>query len=97
MELERDVENYLKRQVKLHGGLAYKFVSPGQRGVPDQLILYKGQTLFAEIKKSDGELQATQKAQIRKMQRYGASIFVLWSKHDVDEMIKKMRRLYKGR
>lgn len=97
MELERDVENYLKRQVKLHGGLAYKFVSPGQRGVPDQLILYQGQVMFAEIKKSDGALRPTQKVQIRKMQQHGASIFVLWSRHDVDEMIKKMRQLYKGR
>ena len=97
MELEKDVESYLKRKVKAQGGLSYKFVSPGQRGVPDQLILYQGQVMFAEIKKSDGALRPTQKAQIRKMQRYGASIFVLWSKHDVDEMIKKMRRLYKGR
>ena len=95
MELEKDVESYLKRKVKSHGGLAYKFVSPGQRGVPDQLIIYKGQTIFAEIKKPDGALRATQKVQIRKMQQHGASVFVIWNRADVDEMIKTMRQLYK--
>lgn len=97
MELEKDVESYLKRKVKAQGGLSYKFVSPGQRGVPDQLILYQGQVMFAEIKKSDGALRPTQKVQIRKMQQHGASVFVIWSRADVDEMIKIMRRLYKRR
>ncbi|MDA5386968.1 VRR-NUC domain-containing protein [Loigolactobacillus backii] len=91
MELERDVESYLKQQVKKAGGLSYKFVSPGQRGVPDQLIIYQGQVFFAEVKKSDGALRATQKVQIRKMQQHGASVFVIWSRADVVEMIKIMR------
>lgn len=36
---ESYIESYLVRKVKEHGGLCYKFVSPGNPGVPDRLII----------------------------------------------------------
>ena len=33
---ESSIESYLVRKVKEHGGLCYKFVSPGNPGVPDR-------------------------------------------------------------
>lgn len=44
--LERKVVAYCKS----HGLLCYKFVSPGNRGVPDRLILGRGKVLFLELK-----------------------------------------------
>ena len=36
---EKDVEQYLCKRVKEMGGKAYKFVSPGNAGVPDRLVV----------------------------------------------------------
>ena len=90
MELERDVENYLKQQVKKLGGLSYKFVSPGQRGVPDQIVILSGGVFFVEVKKADGALRATQEVQISKMLQHHARVFVVWSKENVDKALKRM-------
>jgi hypothetical protein len=37
---ERDIERRHRKAVKRRGGTAYKFVSPGRRGVPDRLVLF---------------------------------------------------------
>ena len=40
--LEKDIEKYLRDEIKKVGGIAYKFVSPGNSGVPDRLVLLPG-------------------------------------------------------
>lgn len=48
---EADIERRLKDRVKLLGGRCLKFVSPGQNGVPDRIILLPGgHVVFAELK-----------------------------------------------
>ena len=44
---EKDIERKLVKEVKIKGGLAMKFVSPGIDGVPDRLVLLpKGKIAF---------------------------------------------------
>lgn len=38
--LERDVELYLRDQVRSVGGEAYKFTSPNRRSVPDRVCVF---------------------------------------------------------
>jgi hypothetical protein len=40
--LERDIERYLVRRTVEHGGIAYKWVSPGRVGVADRIVLLPG-------------------------------------------------------
>ena len=48
---EADIERYLVAQVKKIGGRAYKFVSPGNAGVPDRLVVLPyGVSYFVELK-----------------------------------------------
>jgi len=48
---ERDIERALVASVEAAGGLAWKLVSPGRRGVPDRLCLFPGgRVLFVETK-----------------------------------------------
>ena len=50
--LEKDIESKLKNKVKKLGGRAYKFVSPGNSGIPDRLIILPGGKVgFAELKR----------------------------------------------
>jgi hypothetical protein len=48
---EKDIESYLRDQVKKIKGIAYKFESPGNSGVPDRLVLLPdGKIYFVELK-----------------------------------------------
>ena len=48
---ESAIEGRLRDRVKLLGGRCLKFVSPGQNGVPDRIILLPGgRVVFAELK-----------------------------------------------
>ena len=70
---ESYIESYLVRKVKEHGGLCYKFVSPGNPGVPDRLIITPtGKTIFVELKTEVGRLAKVQKWQRSEMEKRGA-------------------------
>ena len=56
---EKSIEQYLVRKVRETGGKAYKFVSPGNAGVPDRLLIFpSGKVIFCRAesagKGSDG-------------------------------------------
>ena len=77
---ESYIESYLVRKVKEHGGLCYKFVSPGNPGVPDRLIITPtGKTIFVELKTEVGRLAKVQKWQRSEMEKRGADCRVLFS------------------
>ena len=47
---EKEIENYLVRKIKNKKGIAYKFTSPGNSGVPDRLcLLPNGKIFFIEL------------------------------------------------
>ena len=47
---EKEIETYLRMRISSFGGRAYKFVSPGNDGVPDRLVcLPGGKVIFVEI------------------------------------------------
>lgn len=63
--LERDVEKRFKRRVEksVEGALCWKFVSPGQSGVPDRIvILPHGLMMWVELKRPGAEPRPTQMA-----------------------------------
>lgn len=52
---ESTVEAYLRDEVKKIGGKAYKFVSPGNPGVPDRLVVIPGHPDFFVETKAQGK------------------------------------------
>lgn len=75
---ESDIEAILVREVKALGGRAYKWVSPGNSGVPDRVvILPHGRVWFVELKTDTGQLTALQRKQISTLQKCEANVFVL--------------------
>ena len=85
---EKQIEEYLRKCVKDIGGKAYKFVSPGNDGVPDRLVcLPNGRVIFVELK-APGEkprpLQTKRIAELRAMQQ---TVVVLDSKEEVNKFI----------
>ncbi len=75
---EKDIEKILVTEVKKLGGRAYKFVSPGNNGVPDRIVIFPGQApVFAELKSDTGRLSAIQEAQIKRLWELGQKVFVV--------------------
>lgn len=76
--LERDIERRLVTGVKALGGVAYKFISPGNTGVPDRLVILPGgHVCFAELKTDGGRLSSIQKVQLDRLQALGADAVVV--------------------
>lgn len=88
MTRENTIESYFKNQVSRCGALPLKFISPSLNGVPDQLVLFKGKTFYAEIKAPGEKPRADQVAVHNKFKRHGITVTVIDCKDDVDAFIK---------
>ena len=65
---ESIIEKELRTAVEAAGGLCYKWVSPGNNGVPDRIvILPDGEVCFVELKTATGSVSPVQKAQLRRL------------------------------
>jgi hypothetical protein len=86
---ERGIEKRLVRGVKALGGKAYKFVSPGNAGVPDRLVILPGGIiLFAELKTTFGRLSPAQVMQIKTLENLGAEAYEVKGEDGVDSFLK---------
>jgi len=89
---ENVIEGYLRDRVKPVGGRAFKFISPGNSGVPDRLVLLPGgRCIFVELKAPGKEPTPIQFLQHKKLRALGFNVLVIDSKEMVDEFIKKLR------
>ena len=74
---EKEIEKILTTEVKKLGGRAYKWVSPGNDGVPDRIVVFPGRApIFVELKSSTGRLSALQEMQIRRLRELGQEVYV---------------------
>lgn len=81
--LERSFCNRLRKA----GCLVYKFVSPGNDGVPDRIVISEGQVIFVELKTERGDLAPIQKFQIKRLQDHGQAVRVLHGTAEVDRFV----------
>lgn len=85
---ERDIENYLCKQVKKAGGKAYKFESPGNNGMPDRIVVFPGnKIIFVELKAPGKKPRPLQLKQMRDLTKFGCDVLVIDSKDQVDEFL----------
>ena len=88
---EKEIEKVLTTEVKKLGGRAYKFVSPGNNGVPDRMVVFPGQApVFVELKTGKGQLSALQEVQIRRLRELGQKVFVAKGIDGVGQFLQDM-------
>lgn len=77
--LEKDIEKILVKEVKELGGRTYKWVSPGNAGVPDRIVIFPyRKPVFVELKTDVGRLSSLQKVQIKRLYQLGQSVNVVY-------------------
>ncbi len=93
---ETTVEQHLVKKIKAVGGVAWKFVSPGNNGIPDRIaILPGGRVWFIELKRPktaahpEGKLRPLQIFAARTLTDLGCNYAHLSSKEEVDVWFRK--------
>lgn len=90
MTPEGQIESYLESQSEKQKVLCFKFVSPGNRGVPDRIIIANGKVMFIELKAPDKKPRKLQEYVIKKMRKAGADVRVADTKEKVDELLNEI-------
>lgn len=84
---ESAIESYLVERVKNLGGKSYKWVSPGNAGVPDRIVFMpEGGIELVEVKRRNGKLSEIQERQKTTLMELGTEVWIVESKADVDHL-----------
>ena len=91
---ESELERRFCGLVAQAGGKAYKFVSPGNSGVPDRIVVLPGGRIgFIELKQQGGQPRKLQLFQLAELKRLGCYTAVVDSIEGagavLDEMIRQ--------
>lgn len=91
MDNEKDIEKILVSEVKNLGGRAYKWVSPGNAGVPDRIVILPNRLpVFVELKTDKGTLSKLQRVQIRRLKDLGQYVFVAYGTQGVADFFDEI-------
>lgn len=86
---ESAVEKELVARVQAAGGQAYKFTSPGRRGVPDRLVLLPGRAPeFVELKRKDQKAKPHQVREHDRMRAAGAVVHIIDDEAGIDRLLE---------
>lgn len=88
--LESKIEKELRLNIKKIGGKAYKFSSPGNNGVPDRIVIFRGQCYFIELKKPGEDLDPLQKYTKKQFKKLGFDVYKIDSTAEVTKFITEV-------
>ena len=84
---EKTIEAKLVKAVRIMGGLAPKFVSPGFDGVPDRLVLLpQGKIAFIELKAPGKALRPLQVRRKRQLETLGFPVYRIDSPEQIGDL-----------
>jgi hypothetical protein len=92
MMQEKEVEKYLRREVESMGGMCLKFISPGNAGVPDRIVLLPGgRVWFIEIKTDKGRVRPLQRWWQRRLRDVGIPSLIIKGRTEAEVFITLLR------
>ena len=89
---EREVKKMLVDGIRKLGGRAFKWVSPGNDGVPDRIVVLPGYpAVFVELKTITGRLTSLQRIQIDRLRAMGQDVRVLRGEREVKLFLEECK------
>lgn len=89
--LEKEVEKILVSEVKKLGGRAYKWVSPGNDGVTDRIVIFPNRApVFVELKTERGRLSSLQRVQCKRLKELGQDVRVVYGIDGLSQFFQDM-------
>ena len=90
---ESEIEKILVDGIRKLGGRAFKWVSPGNDGVPDRIVVLPGYpAIFVEMKTVTGKLASLQRVQVGRLQKMGQDVRVLYGEKETQTFLEECRR-----
>lgn len=88
---ESITENYLIQKVRAAGGFTRKVIYQGRTGSPDRWVfLPGGRIIICEIKQLGKKPRPDQQAEIDALKAMGFQVEVVYSKGQVDEILRQV-------
>lgn len=89
---ESELERKFGRLVREAGGKAYKFLSPGNDGVPDRLVVLPGGRVgFVELKRKGERPRKLQQHRIGELENMGCFTAVVDDLETAEDVIARIR------
>lgn len=89
---EKQIEKKLITEVKKHGGICPKWVSPGFDGVPDRIVLLPGMRIgFVEVKAPGKKPRSLQVSRHKLLRRLGFRVYVLDNESQIGGIIDEIQ------
>ena len=90
---ELQLERKLVSEVERIGGRAPKWVSPGNRGVPDRLVILPGgRTVYVEMKAPGKPLEPLQERWAKILRSMGHKVYKIDCEKDIDRFISEVSK-----
>lgn len=91
--LEKEVEQYFCRAVKTRlSGWPLKFISPGQNGMPDRIVLLPGGKIyFIELKAPGKKARKLQYRVHQQLQELGFPALLIDTREAVDAFVREVQ------
>lgn len=93
---EKPIEDYLVKRCDEENILQYKFTAPGVRGVPDRILIHKGNVIFVECKAPKQKPREDQKLQIQKLHEQNVFATYVDTKSQIDILINDLKNFPKN-
>lgn len=94
---EKVLEAKFVRDVRALGGVTYKFVSPGNVGVPDRIVITpEGRVWFVELKTETGKLSKMQRYQLNRLRAQNCNVVVLYGVAEVENTVRAIFQNARG-
>lgn len=78
MTSEKVIEEKVCAFAKEKGVLVFKLMPMGQRGWPDRLFLFHGQSMFVEFKAENGHLSQIQRERLHQLHKLQHTALVIY-------------------
>lgn len=91
-DIESKIEQRFRKKIQAMGGRCFKWVSPGNDGVPDRIVVMPGGRIyFVELKRSnDSSLRKVQEYQTESLSRLGCDVTVAYGEEGIKLFLERI-------